>query len=315
MGRFKVADRLNANQRRVLDLLLATKPYIIKFRDIADALAMREASVRTILRRLDALSFLSFHKARDGNIQGIRVAFNQEVIAQYQQDQTISQAENQSQSHPQNPTLGATPPPSPTFTHSTPHNPSASQSDQQNPSLKKIEKIENLSIENPFGWDDAFLELMWPHVVQEGFRVEQIRQILAAREKLGKETDRKVVALSLDRAEWELEEKGMLEDLATKGRVRNVASYIFTALARFGALRAHPDYVSREEQAAEEAVRELKKRREAAENLETARFEAYVSGLSREELEKAMEGFPGGNRDAWLRSHWRRTVRDAGGGE
>jgi hypothetical protein len=314
LGRIKVADRLNPNQRRVLDLLLAAKPYIIKFRDIADALAMREASVRTILRRLEALSFLSFKKARDGNIQGVTIAFNQHVIEQYQQDQTINLSTSQTANH----SLSPFPFPSRDPFQGQSPNPSSGQPDSQtvNPSAcptppLKIERKETLSIEENLGWDDGFLELMWPRVFEAGFRLEQVRQILAARAKLGKDIERDIIALSLDRADWELEAKGMLVDLASGEKVRNVGSYIFTALARWGVLRAHPEYVSREEASAASATQELKRRREAAENLETARFERYVAELSKEDLERIMEGFPGGSRDAWLKNHWRKHVRDA----
>jgi len=317
LGRLKVSDRLNHNQRRVLDLLLAVKPYIIKFRDIASALDMREASVRTILRRLEALSFLSFQKARDGNIQGVRVAFNQHVIEQYQQDQTISLSENISQNLSLNPYPGATPSPRSGMTTSPqpnqPLSPSISTSPSPSP-LLKIDREEILSIENCLGWDDAFLELMWPCVYEAGFRLEQVGQALAAREKLGKPLDRELIALSLDRADWELEEKGQLVNVATGERVRNVAAYIFTALARWGALRAHPEYVSREEKEAAGAVDEVRRRREAAIALETARFDGWVAGLSQEEMDAVMKGFPGGSREAWLKKHWRTHVRDGQGG-
>jgi predicted transcriptional regulator len=310
MGRLKVADRLNHNQRRVLDLLLAVNPYIIKFRDIADALDMREASVRTIMRRLSALAFLSFQKARDGNIQGIQVAFNQRVIEQYQQDQTLNPNDNLSQSHTINHFIENRESQSATPALSQPVNPSSSQAVPQSmPS--KIERKETLSIQEAFGWDDAFLELMWPTVFAAGFRMEQIRQIVEARARLGKEIDREVVTLSLDRAEWELVEKGMLVNLTTKEKVRNVPAYIFTALARWGALRAHPEYVSQEELAAAAVAEELKKRREAAENLETARFERFLAELDVEETERIMTGFPGGSREAWIKNYWRKNVRDA----
>lgn len=317
LGRLKVSDRLNHNQRRVLDLLLAVKPYIIKFRDIASALDMREASVRTILRRLEALSFLSFQKARDGNIQGVRVAFNQHVIEQYQQDLTISPSGSTPQSHSLNPFFGATasPLPSPTASHeqSQPVSPSVSTSPNLSAPLK-IDREEILSIENCLGWDDAFLELMWPRVYEAGFRLEQVGQALAAREKLGKPLDRELIALSLDRADWELEEKGHLVNVATGERVRNVAAYIFTALARWGALRAHPEYVSREEKEAAGAIDEVRRRREAADALETARFDGWVAGLSQEDMAVVMKGFPGGSREAWLKKHWRKHVRDGQGG-
>lgn len=310
LGRSKVADRLNDNQRRVLDLLLQTKPYIVKFRDIAAAIDMREASVRTIMRRLDALGFLTFRKARDGNLQGVRVVFNQPVIEQYQQDQTCDHSMGQSldltRNRSQNPSQDL----SLSISQSQPVNGPNSQSASLSMPLE-IEKKENLSIQALEGWDEAFLELMWPRVFAAGLRREQVGQASAAREKLGKTLERDLLALSLDRAEWELETKGRLVDLQTGEPVRSVPAYIFTALARWGVLRAHPEYVSREEAEAEAAVAAMRRRKEALETLETVRFEQYRDALTAKELESIMQGFPGGSKDAWIKKHWRKNVRDA----
>ncbi|MFU2207860.1 hypothetical protein [Solidesulfovibrio sp. C21] len=309
LGRATVADRLNDNQRRVLNLLLQTKPYIVKFRDIAAALDMREASVRTIMRRLDALGFLTFRKARDGNLQGVRVVFNQPLIEQYQQDHTCDQTVTPSLSLTRSQLKDLSQDLSLSMSRSqsinTPHSQSASLSVPL-----EIEKKENLSIQALEGWDEAFLELMWPRVFAAGLRQEQIGQAAAAREKLGKALERDLVALSLDRAEWELETWGKLVDLQTGEPVRSVPAYIFTALARWGVLRAHPEYVSREEAEAEAAVAALRRRKEALETLESVRFEQYRDALTAKELESIMQGFPGGSKDAWIKKHWRKNVRD-----
>lgn len=312
MGRLSVADRLNPNQRRVLDLLLAAKPYIVKFRDIALALDMREASVRTILRRLEALAFLSFKKARDGNIQGVTVTFNQHVIEQYQQDQTLSPTltafASPSQSLSVSRSPSAQPSPLATPTPSQPHTETVSPSAHENPS-DWIDRKENISLSEDFGWDDGLLEIMWPLVKASGFGLEQIVQAAQTRAKLGKTLERDRVSLSLDRAEWELETNGCLTELASNERVRNTAGYIFTALARWGTLRAHPQYVSREELEARSALSELSKRQEAAQKAENARYQAFVAGLTAEETERIMTGFPGGNREAWIKAYWRRQTR------
>ncbi|BAH73477.1 hypothetical protein DMR_p1_00610 (plasmid) [Solidesulfovibrio magneticus RS-1] len=318
LGRAKVGDRLNDNQRRVLDLLLATKPYIVKFRDIAQALAMREASVRTVMRRLDALGFLSFRKARDGNLQGVGVTFNQPVVEQYQQDRTLSPSTSLttglSSSHKtnqtQSPSISREKDQSPSQPISEPHSQSASHT----PPLK-IEKKEYLSIEAMEGWDEAFLELMWPRVFAAGLRQEQLDQAAAARQKLGKALDRDLLALSLDRAEWELETQGKLVDLQSGEPVRNAAAYIYTALARWGVLRAHPQYVSREQAEAEAAVDALRRRQEALDTLENLRFEQYRAELTPQELESILQGFPGGSKDAWIKAYWRKNVREAETGQ
>ncbi|OLN27979.1 hypothetical protein DVDV_1839 [Desulfovibrio sp. DV] len=307
-----MADRLNPNQRKVLDLLLAAKPYIVKFRDIALALDMREASVRTILRRLEALSFLSFKKARDGNIQGVTVTFNQHVIEQYQCDQTLSLSltpfaglpVSQSASQPQ----FMSPSPSPSLQPSQPITTSVSPEASRSPS-DLIDRKENISLSEDFGWDDSLLSIMWPLVHETGFGLEQIVAAGRTRAKLGKELDRDRVSLTLDRAEWELETIGHLTELATGERVRNPAGYIFTALARWGVLRAHPQYVSREEEEAGKAAAELQRRREASEKIEADQFEAFKAGMSPEELESLLRQCPGGNRDIWLKFYWRTQIR------
>lgn len=310
LRRVKVGDRLNDNQRRVLDLLLATKPYIVKFRDIAEALAMREASVRTIMRRLDALGFLSFRKARDGNLQGVDVTFNQPIVEQYQQDRSLSPTIDQTPNPKRDLSLSPYKDPSSSQPLFEPHNQSASHTVPL-----KIEKKENLSITVWEGWDEAFLELMWPRVFAAGLRREQLDQALAAREKLGKVLDRDMVALSLDRAEWELETQGKLVDLPSGEPVRSAAAYIFTALARWGVLRAHPLYVSREEAEAEAAVAAIRRRQEAQDTLEGLRFEQYRTELTPQELESILQGFPGGSKDAWIKAYWRKNVREAEAGQ
>lgn len=293
------ADRLNANQRRVLELLLATKPYIVKFRDIAAALGMREASVRTIMRRLMALSCLSFAKARDGNIQGVRVVIDEHVAAHYRQDLSLSQSQDQTAGH----TPGLT------------RDLSADQPDSQphsRPDLLLREKErEYLSFEeHPFGWTETMLATVWPRLHRAGCGLEQIRQAAAIRASLGKPLDRELVAVSLDRADWELEARGCLTELSTGEAVRNPAAYVFTALSRWGALRAHPDYVSREEQALREASDELSRRQKAAAEREALAFAAYAANLTSEAKAEAMRDFPGGSREAWLKRYWRDNVRD-----
>jgi hypothetical protein len=257
IGRALVADRLNANQKRVLDLLLAADPYIIKFRDIAHALGMREASVRTILRRLEALSFLTFGKARDGAIQGIRLTFNQALVEQYRQDQAIDPGRTNKERQ---------------TVHLTT---SLSQDRTQGQSLALSAGGEADLFPAPDGdaaprreafadWDDALVELMWPRLAAAGFRLEHIRRAAAARGKLGKTLERDRLTVSLDRAEWELEATGQLLDLPGGEKVDDVAAYLFAALARRGVFRAHPDYVSREEKEAREAAEELRRRKDAA---------------------------------------------------
>ncbi|WP_029460251.1 hypothetical protein [Solidesulfovibrio alcoholivorans] len=315
-------DRLNANQRGVLEFLLRARPYIVKFRDIAAALGMREATVRTILRRLAALGILAFKKARDGNIQGVRLEFHQAVLAQYGCDLSASQAAGLSWSLSASHSEGRTPPEPDSRTVGHTEGPTTSPSESRTAalqagqpagqpaataaSLRKEREDLSLFPENAFGWDDEFLAMMWPAVRKAGFRVEQIRQAVAARARLDKALDMESVRVSLDRADWELETTGRLTELGSGEAVKNPQAYVFTALARWGMLRAHPDYVSREEVEAASAAAELKRRREAAAKLEEARFESWRASLGEEDLARALAGCPGGPKEQWLRNYWRR---------
>ncbi len=314
-GRFTVGDRLNENQRRVLAHLLAIKPYIIKFRAVGDALGICEASIRTILRRLSALGFLSFKKARDGAIQGISITFNQNLCEQFLQDLTLSPSQNLSpsltQSQPDNKPVSLTASLSENLTQSHAFSEPLSKPIRQpdsKPDDLKIERKENLSIQNPIypDWDDPFMRMMWPAAYEAGFRAEQVRQVVDARRKAGKEADLERMSLSLDRADWELETKGGLIDVQTGDRIRNPAGYIFTAMARWGVLRAHPEYVSREEEEAAAALAEIRRRREAASQLEDALFQAWLDGLSPSERRDIVSQSPGGPEEKWLKNYWRK---------
>ncbi|HCR12583.1 MAG TPA: hypothetical protein DIU49_04585 [Desulfovibrio sp.] len=309
---------------------MRARPYIVKFRDIAAALGMREATVRTILRRLAALGILTFKKARDGNIQGVRLEFHQAVLAQYGCDLSVSRTIGLSGSPSASQTDGLTLPEPAGQTGSRTEgltagraagpsaDPQAGQSAGReadpSASLRKERVDLSISAENAFGWDDDFLAMMWPAVRKVGFRVEQIRQAVAARARLDKALDMESVRLSLDRADWELETTGRLTELSSGEAVKNPQAYVFTALARWGMLRAHPDYVSREEAEAASAAEELKRRREATAKLDEARFESWRASLGEEDLARVMAGCPGGPREQWLRNYWRRHGSAGQGG-
>jgi len=312
------AARLNANQRRVLLFLLSARPYIITFSQIAAATGMGEASARTILRRLAVLDFLTFKKARDGNLQGVRMAFNQELCQAFRQamesdhvSQTPSQTQNLSQghsiSHTQNHTLGQT--------LSQPVTRPDSQPATLSPLFQKEGKESILPGEQPEkdrpwfdDWTDAFLAFLWPKTYAVGFRMDHVRRAAATRQTLGKPLERDLVRLSLDRCEWEIENLGDLSDLKSGEKVRNPQAYLFMALSRWGILRPHPDYVSREEELAREAARELSSRKDAARRMEDALFATWRDGLDATAQDEVMRGFPGGPRDVWMKNYWKKNV-------
>ncbi len=322
---YTVLDRINANQRRVLCHLLRVKPEIIKMAHIARAVNLGENTTRTIMRRLAALEFLTFKKARDGNIQGVRIVFNHPRCAPFEaadvMDQTLghsvsttlSNTPSHSLNHTSNQSFGQS------FGQpfTTPDARPDTRPDPQTPS--RIEKKDSFypggekQKDDPCldGWTDDLLATMWPQVFEAGFRLEHLGRVLAARAKIGKTLDRDMLTVSLDRADWELERFGRLADLGNGEKVKNPQAYLFTALARWGALRPHPDYVSREEVEAEAAAREIERRRKAAKLVEEALFASWREALDPAELEDLLRACPGGPKDVWLKNHWRTHVRPA----
>ncbi|NDY58590.1 hypothetical protein G3N56_17790 [Desulfovibrio sulfodismutans] len=312
------AARLNANQRRVLLFLLSARPYIITFSQIAAATGMGEASARTILRRLAVLDFLTFKKARDGNLQGVRMAFNQELCQAFRQALEHG-PESQTLSYSQSPSLSLS------LNHSLKHsiNQNLSQPitrpDSQPATLSPLfQKEGKESIlpgeasekDRPWfdDWSDEFLAFLWPKTYGVGFRMDHVRRAAATRQTLGRPLERDLVRVSLDRCEWEIENLGDLNDLKSGEKVRNPQAYLFMALSKWGILRPHPDYVSREEELAREAAQELSSRQEAARQMEDAQFAAWRDGLDADALTEVLRGFPGGPRDVWVKNYWKKHV-------
>ena len=267
------SDMTTPGQKAVFRYFQVNGSHVTTYELISQETRIPRGTVRAVIKKMESLGYLSKRDWWSGNTRAISFTFKE--IGQI--DRTVRSD------------------------RSTGH---TNQADR--PPIMKIDRIENLSIqEDAFGWDDSFLMLMWPAVYEAGFRMEQVRQAVAAREKTGKQLELDMTSLSLDRADWELAEKGCLTDIGSGEKVRNAASYIFTALARWGVLRAHPEYVSRQEQEAKNAGEELKRRQEAEAALEDTRFQTWLAELTPEALEEAMRGFPGGSKDAWLKKQWR----------
>ncbi|MYL85351.1 hypothetical protein GTA51_19855 [Desulfovibrio aerotolerans] len=143
----------------------------------------------------------------------------------------------------------------------------------------------------------------WPHLSRTGFGRDQLHQIAQALSELGKPMDK--VLQSLDHAEWELEQGKMTDKDGQP--VADPCSWVFRSLSRTGYYRRPKGYVSPEEQAAKDAEEEAKAVTVARQSAEKAQFEAWRDGLSPDELADAMRGHPGGPKDAWLRSVWKKS--------
>lgn len=150
-------------------------------------------------------------------------------------------------------------------------------------------------------------ELTWPHLHRAGFgpeQIEQARQNLAAQNK---PADRLV--RGLDHAKWELEHGCMTDKDGNP--VADPCFWVFASLARTGYYRRPVGYVSPEEQAARDAEQEAKAVTAARKQAETASFEAWRDALTPDDRDRAMTGYPGGPRDTWLRTYWKRQQEAA----
>ncbi|HML54557.1 hypothetical protein [Solidesulfovibrio sp.] len=174
-----------------------------------------------------------------------------------------------------------------------------SQTDKNPPPYKEKIDRENLSI----SLTSERITLTWPHLSRSGFGPDQLVQIGQALAELGKSADK--VLQSLDHAEWELEHDAMCDKDGQP--VADPCSWVFRSLARTGYYRRPKGYVSPEEQAAKDAEAEAKAVTVARQAAEQAQFETWRDGLTPDELADAMRGHPGGPKDAWLKSVWKKT--------
>ena len=184
----------------------------------------------------------------------------------------------------------------------TPPGQSSGQSSGQSACSSKIDREDlNLSISL------EVIQTTWPNLARCGFGVEQMQQITMNLAAVGKPTDR--LLLGLGHIEYELA-YGQL--LAKDGQpVADPCSWAFRALAQNGYYRRPKGYVSPEEQALQDAEAEANALVQARQRVELAQFEAWKTGLTEAELEKSMIGHPGGPKDAWLKSVWKKSTGKA----
>jgi len=119
------------------------------------------------------------------------------------------------------------------------------------------------------------VNLTWPQLARFGFGSHQIEQITQALTELGKPTDKVVV--SLDHAEWELENGKMVDKQGQP--VTDPCSWGFGSLARTGYYRRPVGYVSPEEQAVRDAEVEARAVSQARQKAEQTRFGMRSRGI------------------------------------
>ena len=85
-------------------------------------------------------------------------------------------------------------------------------------------------------------------------------------------------------------------------------SWVFQALARTGYYRRPAGYISPEEQAARDTELEARAVMTQRHKAEQARFEAWKTSLTSDDLERIFAGYLGGPREAWLKKVWKETA-------
>jgi hypothetical protein len=281
-----VADSLTQKQRAVLSYLIETRPDIVSFAQLGEAVGLREATTRTILRRLAVLDFINFERARDGQIQGVRINFNESRCKRFTQGHSLDQSSSQPVSKPL--------------------------------TSKKIDLKEEIYLskdelgEMLLHLSDELFAQQWPDLPVIGFGTNQIRQVVESRRAVGKPNSHLVEAL--DHANFELRDhrerhKELLDQYGKP--VDNKANYVFRALCNTGYYRRPLAYVSPAEQKEIDAETEARQVVEAHKKREEAEFQAWCCRLTQEERDAILHEGPAAPDHIKLNSAWRKSREKA----
>lgn len=292
LSQSRVADRLTKYQRDILSYLLATRPYIIRYAQLGQAVGLGKATTRTILRRLADLNFITFQRERDGQIQGVSISFNASLCEQFTQGHSLRQSSSQPVIKPLSEPLAS----------------------------KKIDLKEeiNLSKDEPgerlLRLSDETFAQHWPDVFAVGFGTDDIRLVVESRRAVGKSNSRLVEGL--DHADFEL------RNLREHNKVRfdhkgipveNFAKYLFNSLCPNGYYMRPKGYVSPAEQREKDAEEEARRVVEAHKKRKEAEFEAWCCGLTPEEKEVIFKEYTGkyASEEFRLRVVWEQRLKKA----
>ena len=282
------AAYVSGRKAQALAHLLATRPadgvHIVRYPDLVAALGIPYKTIRWAMTELEKDGFFKRKDYRNGMFQGVELAYDEHLCRRYCERIKLSTTPSAA--------IWATPSATDRAAAST--TPSASTTHYK----EEIDR-ENLSI----SLTSERIALTWPHLHRSGFGPDQLAQIGQALAELGKATDK--IMQSLDHAEWELERGQMLDKDGQP--VADPCSWVFRSLARTGYYRRPKGYISPEEQAAKDLEAEAKAVTAARHAAEQAQFETWRDGLTPDELADAMRGHPGGPKDAWLKSVWKKT--------
>ncbi len=286
-----VADRLTKYQRDILSYLLATRPYIIRYAQLGQAVGLGEATTRTILRRLAALDFIKFQRLRDGQIQGVSISFNASLCEQFTQGQSLSQSLSQPVIKPLSKPLASK---------------KMDLEEEINPSEAVAEKLAKLT--------DKQIAMNWPELAAKGFRSHDLRRILKNLALLGL-TDAYLVE-GLSHGDYELHalRKGKTPLRKASGElVRDPYAYVVGALFKSGVYRRPEGYVSPAEQAEKDAEEEARRFAEAHKKREEAEFQAWCGGLTYEEKSAIFQEYNGdfASEEVRLKVAWKKRTEKA----
>lgn len=275
---------LPKNKRRFLHFIIDNEPdgddYIINRQTVAKRLGFTEISVRRYFDEFSKLGFFKKETYRHGVCQGVQLFLIHSRCRQFKQI---------------DPTYDPTPDPT------TKYDPTPDPSNDPTIYMKKERKNLSFSLE--------IFRARWPQVLAVGFGPDQVGQVMVSREAEGKPPiNNSAVAEALDRAEWELATTGGLVDLKGQKPVSNVPGYVFKSLVTWGTFRPHPDYALHEEAELAERKKVLERKRKALAEREDVDFEIWKIDQGEAGIEAVMEGFPGGNRDAWLKVQWKKIL-------
>lgn len=289
LSQSRVADRLTQNQRAVLSHLLATRPYIIRFAQLGQAVGLGKATVRTILRRLAGLGFITFQRARDGQIQGVSISFNDPLCEQFTQGHSLSPSLSQSVIKPLSKPLASK---------------KKDLEEEIHPSEAVAETLAKLT--------DEQIAANWPELAAKGFRAHDIRRILKNLALLGLTCAYLVEGLSHGNFELHALRKGKAPLRKANGElVRDPYAYVVGSLFKSGYYRRPEGYVSAKEHAEMDAEEEARRVVEAHKKRKEAEFQAWLSGLKPEERGAILREAPPGPAEQTLKVAWRKLVEEA----
>lgn len=272
LSQSRVADRLTKYQRVILSYLLATRPYIIRFAQLGQAVGLGKDTTRTILRRLADLDFITFQRARDGQIQGVNISFNALLCEQFTQGHSLSQSLSQPVIKPLSKPLASK---------------KMDLEEEIHPSETVAEKLAKLT--------DEQIAANWPELAAKGFRSHDIRRILKNLALLGLTSAYLVEGLSHGNFELHALRKGKAPLKKANGElVRDPYAYVVGSLFQSGVYRRPEGYVSAKEQAEMDAEEEARRVVEAQKKREDAEYQAWRCRLTPEEKNAILKQYPGG---------------------